>query len=60
MSLPFDFEKNGMVRAWHGRGMVCVNPPLVGITEDSISGVDRQAGHEADHYLRLVSQITNS
>jgi hypothetical protein len=22
---PFDFEKNGMVRAWHGRGMANVN-----------------------------------
>jgi uncharacterized protein len=25
MSFPFDFEKNGMVRAWHGRGMANVN-----------------------------------
>jgi hypothetical protein len=29
VSFPFDFEKNGMVRAWHGRGMLCVNRPLV-------------------------------
>jgi hypothetical protein len=25
VSFPFDFEKNGMVRAWHGRGMANVN-----------------------------------
>jgi hypothetical protein len=25
VSFPFDFEKKGMVRAWHGRGMTNVN-----------------------------------
>jgi hypothetical protein len=25
MSFPFDFEKKGMVRAWHERGMTSVN-----------------------------------
>jgi hypothetical protein len=25
VSFPFDFKKNGMVRAWHGRGMANVN-----------------------------------
>jgi hypothetical protein len=29
VSFPFDFEKNGMVRAWHGHGIANVNqtPP---------------------------------